>query len=151
MAFDWVNGYVISIATTLIVFGGLFYVYIDKIEYCVLRTAILSATRLMLVTQDNNDALYHPAWKKITDLLNQMEEADRPTNIDHIFFQLSNKLTDELRAINVEPPTVEVLITRKALNVLSMWKFVIHNEPQTLRVKVSPRSFAKLITSNTDV
>ena len=150
MAFDWTNGYVISITTTLLVLGGLFYIYIEKIEYCVLRTAILSATRLMLVTHGFNNALHMPAWKKITELLNQMEEADRPTHIEHIFSQVTKQLADELKSMNADPPTVEVMVTREALSIMSMWKFVVHSEPQTLQVKVSPRSFAKLIASNTD-
>ena len=79
-----------------------------------------------------------------------MDDNDRPVFIDHIFFQLTAKLTNELNVINVDPPTFEVLVIKKALTVMSMWKFVIHNEQQTLQVKIPPRSFARLISSNID-
>ncbi len=150
MVLDWINGYAISIAAVFLVLAGFFYVYMEKIENCVLRTAILSATRLMLVTQDVNDTLYRPAWRKITAILYDMEDVSVPIFVDSIFIQVTNLLTDELKSMKVDPPSYEVLVIKKALTVMSMWKFVIHNEPQTLRVKVSPISFAKLISSNTD-
>lgn len=153
MGFDVLNHTTITILITLLIVGGLFYHYSDRIENYVLRNVILAATRLVLVGQDTADFLSQPAWRMIAMQLGKMKYPHVSVPVNLIFDDLLNTLNIELSTLEESDHLMsEVKIVQKAIDLVSMWRFIVYNEIVNSKpVKISPRKFMDVILSNIDL
>lgn len=152
MGFEIWNHTTISILITLVVFFVIFYLYSDKIENYVLRNVILAATRLVLVTQDTSDYIHQLAWKKIIELIEQMDANDKPMPVEKMFIILNEMLKTELEVLTGnENSRVEMRTIQKAISCVSVWRFVVYNEIVNGKpVNIAPRRFIRVIKANID-
>lgn len=153
MGFEVINHTTIALLITLIILGGVFYHYIDRIENYVLRNVILAATRLVLVSQDTTDLLTQPAWRKIATFIGEMNSLDTPISVAVIFNNLILMLNNELKSLeSSEESAIEIKVIQKAIHLATIWRFIVYNEIVNSKpVRVAPRRFVDVILTNVDV
>ena len=103
--------------------------------------------------QDTTDFLSQPAWRMIAMQLGKMKYPHVSVPVNLIFDDLLNTLNIELSTLEESDHLMsEVKIVQKAIDLVSMWRFIVYNEIVNSKpVKISPRKFMDVILSNIDL